>query len=187
MVVSSSNISFDANWKLFLTTTTPAVHDIVLDVEGVFVVVHVAVHRHLHEEEPDVRGDDLGQPGDHPGKKRNKYGKYLSGDDLGNNPGNGEWWLMVLETDGWWSWKQRNKPGVWSSWKMGNNLLRRRLLWPHSPQQKTRPKKIPPLTLQDIKMNLPHLFDPAKRRIWTTWGYQGSRIHMITRNGQWIS
>ena len=34
------------------------------------------------------RHNNLVQPGDHPGMKRNKYGKYLSGDDLGNNPGN---------------------------------------------------------------------------------------------------
>jgi hypothetical protein len=40
----------------------------VLDVERVLVVVHVAVHRHLHQEEADVGGDDLRQPGDHPGQ-----------------------------------------------------------------------------------------------------------------------
>ena len=44
-----------------------------LDVEGVLVVVHVAVHRHLHQEEPDVRGDDLGQPGDHPGTEKELF------------------------------------------------------------------------------------------------------------------
>ena len=73
MVVSSSNISFDANWKIIPFATIPAVHDIVLDVEGVLVVVHVAVHRHLHQEEPDVGGDDLGQPGDHPGTKKELF------------------------------------------------------------------------------------------------------------------
>ena len=44
-----------------------------LDVEGVLVVVHVAVHRHLHQEEPDVGGDDLGQTGDHPGTKKELF------------------------------------------------------------------------------------------------------------------
>ena len=27
------------------------------------------MHRHLHEEEADMGGDDLGQPGDHPGRE----------------------------------------------------------------------------------------------------------------------
>ena len=38
-----------------------------LYVEGVLVVVHVAVHCHLHQEEADVGGDYLGQPGHHSG------------------------------------------------------------------------------------------------------------------------
>ena len=55
----------------------PAVHDIVLDVEGVLVVVHVAVHRHLHQEEAHMGGDYLSQPSDHPGEKIDNSGKTL--------------------------------------------------------------------------------------------------------------
>ena len=44
-----------------------------------FVVVHVAVHRHLHQEEPDMGGDDLSQSCDHPGKRKIISGKYQSG------------------------------------------------------------------------------------------------------------
>ena len=51
-----------------------------LDVEGMLVVVHVAVHRHLHQEEPDMGGDDLSQSCDHPGKKNIISGNYFSGD-----------------------------------------------------------------------------------------------------------
>ena len=39
----------------------PAVHDVMLYVEGVLVVVHIAVHRHLHKEEADVGRNNLGQ------------------------------------------------------------------------------------------------------------------------------
>ena len=60
--------------------TIPAVHHIVLDMECVLVVVHVAVHRHLHQEEPDMGGDDLSQSCDHPGKKNIISGNYFSGD-----------------------------------------------------------------------------------------------------------
>ena len=55
--------------------TIPAVHDIVLDVERVLVVVHVAVHRHLHQEETDVGRDNLSQSCDHPGIKKNYFWK----------------------------------------------------------------------------------------------------------------
>ena len=51
--------------------TVPAVHDVVLDVEGMLVAVHVTVHRHLHQEEANVRGDNLGQSRYHPRIQRN--------------------------------------------------------------------------------------------------------------------
>ena len=51
--------------------TVPAVHDVVLDVEGMLVVVHVTVHCHLHQEEANVRGDNLGQSRYHPRIQRN--------------------------------------------------------------------------------------------------------------------
>ena len=60
-------------------TLGPAVHDIVLYMEGMLVVVHVAVHRHLHQEETDMGRDDLSQSCDHPGKGRIISGKYHSG------------------------------------------------------------------------------------------------------------
>ena len=60
-------------------TLRPAVHDIVLDMEGMLVVVHVAVHRHLHQEETDMGRDDLSQSCDHPGKGRIIFGKYQFG------------------------------------------------------------------------------------------------------------
>ena len=55
------------------TILKPAVHDIVLDVERVLVVVHVAVHRHLHQEETDVGRDNLSQSCDHPGIKKELF------------------------------------------------------------------------------------------------------------------
>ena len=62
--------------------TVPAVHDVVLDVEGMLVVVHVTVHRHLHQEEANVRRDNLGQSCYHPRIQRN----HLLGKRK-NNPG----------------------------------------------------------------------------------------------------
>ena len=44
----------------------PAVHHIVLDVLGMFVVAQVAVHLDLHQEEPDGGGGELDGPGDQP-------------------------------------------------------------------------------------------------------------------------
>ena len=36
-------------------------------------IVPAPMHCHLHEEEANMRGDNLGQPGDHPGREEDDY------------------------------------------------------------------------------------------------------------------
>ena len=47
-------------------------------------IVPAPVHRHLHEEEADMGGDNLGQPGDHPGREDDA--DYDDCDDYNDKP-----------------------------------------------------------------------------------------------------
>ena len=48
-------------------------------------IVLAPVHCHLHEEEANMRGDNLGQPGDHPGREEDDDDDDC--DDYGDHPG----------------------------------------------------------------------------------------------------
>ena len=48
-------------------------------------IVPAPMHRHLHEEEADMGGDNLGQPGDHPGRENDHDDDDC--DDFDDHPG----------------------------------------------------------------------------------------------------
>ena len=68
----------------------PAVDNIVLDMLGMLVVAEIAVHLHLHQEEPDGGGGHLDTPGDKSDDTSDnedavpepQQGKHLTRDDI---------------------------------------------------------------------------------------------------------